>query len=137
MKESAELSELYVRLCDAQTNGDYEFFEKRFSQNQGVLAIGTDPSEWWTGYDAISKVFKSQLKEVEGIQVLADGAKAYCDGSIGWVAGRPTVKLPDGNEITMRLSVVFQREQDEWKIVQWHSSMGVSNEDAIGETLTT
>ena len=137
MQESAELQKLYIALCEAQTNGEYAFFEKMFSKKKGVLAIGTDPSEWWSGYDTIAKVFKAQLKEVSGFQVLADAPMAYCDGSIGWVAGRPIVKLPDGTEIPIRLSAVFQLEPEGWKIVQWHSSMGISNEESIGEALTT
>lgn len=137
MEQSAELKELYLRICEAQSNGDYAFFELCFSQKDGVLAIGTDPSEWWSGYATITKVFKAQLKEMGGCQVLADTPQAYRDGSIGWVAGQPTLKLPDGTEMSVRLTAVFQKEQNDWKIVQWHVSTGISNEDLIGETLTT
>lgn len=137
MQESAELKDLYVRLCQAQTNGDYQFFEEMFSQEDGVVAIGTDPSEWWLGYDAITKVFKAQLKDLTGIQVLADTPLAYSNDATGWVAGKPTLKLPDGSEVSVRLTAVFQKEPEGWRIVQWHSSMGIPNEDAIGETLAT
>jgi hypothetical protein len=137
MEQSAELKELYLRICEALSRGDYAFFERCFSQKDGVLAIGTDPTEWWTGYAAITKVFKTQLKEMGGLQILADTPQAYHDGSIGWIAGQPTLKLPNGTEMPVRLTAVFQKEQHDWKIVQWHFSIGVSNEDAIGETLTT
>jgi SnoaL-like protein len=137
MEESAELRELYHQICEAQSKGDYSFFERCFSQKEGVTAIGTDPTEWWTGYAAITRVFKAQLKEVGDFQIIADTPQAYRDGSIGWLAGRPTLKLPDGTEMPFRLTVVFQKEQNGWKIVQWHSSMGISNEDLLGETLTT
>jgi len=136
MEQSTELKELYLRSCEAQSSGDYSFFERHFSQKDGVLAIGTDPTEWWTGYATITRVFKAQLKETGGFQILADTPQAYRDGSIGWVAGRPTLKLPDGTEIPVRLTVVFQKEQNGWKIVQWHFSIGIPNEDSISETLT-
>ena len=137
MEQSTELKELYLRCCEAQTNGDYSFFERYFSQKDGVLAIGTDPTEWWSGYVTIARVFKDQLEETGGIQILADTPQAYSDGSIGWVAGQPTLKLPDGTEMPLRLTAVFQKEQNDWKIVQWHISTGISNEDLIGEMLTT
>ena len=137
MEQSTELKELYLRICEAQSKGDYSFFERYFSQKDGVLAIGTDPTEWWAGYATITKVFKAQLEETGGFQILADTPQAYGDGSIGWVAGQPTLKLPDGTEMPVRLTAVFQKEQDGWKIVQWHFSIGISNEDLIGETLTT
>lgn len=137
MEQSTELKELYLRICEAQSSGDYSFFERYFSQKDGVLAIGTDPTEWWAGYATITKVFKAQLKETGGFPILADTPQAFSDGSIGWVAGQPTLRLPDGTEMPFRLTAVFQKEQDSWKIVQWHASIGISNEDVIGETLTT
>jgi len=137
MEQSAELKELYLRSCEALSRGDYSFFERYFSQKDGVLAIGTDPTEWWAGYANITRVFKAQLKETGGFQILEDIPQAHCDDSIGWVAGQPTVKLPDGTEMPVRLTAVFQKEQDGWKIVQWHFSIGISNENLIGETLTT
>ena len=137
MEQSSELKALYVRCCEAQTNGDYSFFERHFSQKDGVIAIGTDPTEWWTGYATITRVFKTQLEEIDGIEVRPDTPQAYSDGSIGWVAGQPTLRLPDGTEMPLRLTAVFQKEQDDWKIVQWHISMGITNEDLVGERLTT
>jgi len=137
MEQSTKLKELYLRCCEAISSGDYPFFENYFSQKDGVLAIGTDPTEWWPGYATITTIFKAQLKEMGGFKILADTPLAYRAGSIGWVAGQPTLKLPDGTEIPFRLTAVFQKEQDGWKIVQWHVSAGVSNEDLIGETLTT
>jgi len=137
MEQSSDLNELYFRSCEAMSSGDHSFFERHFSQKDGVLAIGTDPSEWWTGYDTITRVFKAQLKEAGGFQILANTPQAYRDGSIGWIASRPTLKLPDGKEMPLRLTAVFQKEQNGWKIVQWHFSAGISNEGLIGETLTT
>ena len=137
MERSTELESLYGRICEAQSSGDYAFFKSRFSQEDGVLAIGTDPSEWWSGYDTITRVFKAQLKEVADFEITADTPHAFCDGSVGWVAGRPTLKLPDGTQMPFRLTLVFQKGPNGWEIVQWHSSIGISNEDLIGETLTT
>jgi len=135
MEQSSVLHELYLRCCEAMSSGDYSFFEQTFSQQDGVLAIGTDPTEWWSGYETITGVFKAQLKEMGGFQILADTPLAYRDGSIGWVAGQPTLKLPDGTEMSGRLTAVFQEEQDGWKIVQWHFSFGILNEDVLGDML--
>ncbi len=137
MESSNELKALYLRSCEAISSGDYSFFERYFSNRDGVLAIGTDPTEWWSGYATITRVFKSQLKELSGLQLLADAPQAYRDGSIGWVAGQPILKFSDGTEMPVRLTAVFQKEENRWKIVQWHFSMGIPNEDSIGEISTT
>ncbi len=137
MEKSNELKALYLRSCEAISNGDHSFFERHFSQKDGVLAIGSDPREWWSGYGTITSVFKSQLKELGGLQLLAGTPRAYHDGSIGWFAGQPVLKLSDGTEMPFRLTAVFQKEQSGWKIVQWHFSMGIANEDSVGEMMTT
>lgn len=136
MKTSEELKSIYHRICEALSAGDGSFFERQFSQYHGVLAIGTDPNEWWDGYLAITKIFKTQLEEAGGFNIKADAPVAYSEGSIGWMAGRPTLSLQDGSEISFRLTAVLQKEEDGWKIVQWHFSAGISNEDLIGKTLT-
>jgi hypothetical protein len=137
MEQSIELQELYRQICEAQSKGDQAFFEHHFSQEEGVVAIGTDPVEWWFGYDTITRVFSAQLQESGGFEILPDQPPAYQQGMVGWLAGQPVLKLADGTEIAFRLSVVFQKEEGGWKIVQWHSSMGIPNEESISETLTT
>lgn len=137
MQPSTELSSLYQQSCDAMSHGDHSFFERHFSQHDGVVAIGTDPAEWWPGYDAITRVFEAQLGETGGISIIADAPLAYSEGSTGWFAGQPVIQLQDGTEIPARLTAVWVKEDDGWKIVQWHFSTGVANKEALGETLTT
>jgi SnoaL-like domain len=137
MQPSAELKAFYRRCCDAMSGGDGAFFASAFSQSEGVLAIGTDPAEWWNGYPTISRVFEAQLQETDGFKVVADNPLAWRNGPVGWVADRPMLKLPDGTEIPARLTAVFQQERDSWKIVQWHFSLGVPNEQVVGTPLTT
>jgi ketosteroid isomerase-like protein len=40
-------------------------------------------------------------------------------------------------QVPVRLTAVFLKEKDGWKIVQWHFSTGIANEDLLGETLST
>lgn len=137
MERSSELKDLYLKICRAQTEGDFSFFERCFSRQDGVIAVGTDPDEWWEGYDAIIEVFRAQLEEAGGFEILAEDPAAFSQGSAGWAAGNLILKLQDGSELPFRLSVVFQKEPDGWKIVHWHSSTAVSNEELIGQELTT
>lgn len=111
--------------------------ERLFSRQSGVLAIGSDPNEWWAGYDTIARVFKAQLQEMGGIQIKAGELNAFVEGTVGWVADRPTVRLPKGQEMTFRGTAVFHKEDEEWKIVHLHHSIGVPNEEAVGKGLTT
>jgi hypothetical protein len=136
MNESAELIELTGQLHNAMETADMAFFGDRLSQGQGTLVIGTDPEEWWVGYDIIKKVFASQLKELEGISFTISDSRAYTEGSVGWIAARTEFKLPDGTVIPARLTAVCHMETGKWKFVQSHMSFGVPNEQAIGQELT-
>jgi ketosteroid isomerase-like protein len=89
------------------------------------------------GYDTITRVFKTQLQEMGGIQVKAGDLNAFVEGNVGWVADRPTLRLPNGQAMPSRGTAVFHKEDGEWKIVQYHASIGVSNVEAVGKELTT
>jgi hypothetical protein len=45
--------------------------------------------------------------------------------------------LPNGEGVAMRLTGVCIRANDAWKMVQFHLSIGIPNEEAIGARLTT
>ena len=52
------------------------------------------------------------------------------------LGGRSVVEFGGEMRIPLRITAVFARENGEWKIAQWHASIGVSNAEAFGEDLT-
>ncbi len=137
MEQSEELRDLVLRFFEAMSSGDISILENLFSQKDEVLAIGSDPDEWWDNYKKIISVFKTQLKEMDGVEIAVVDLKAYREGSAGWFASRATLKPTGDLEIPFRITGVFHQEEGSWKILQWHASIGVSNEEAIGQKLTT
>ena len=137
MEQSSELIDLTRRSYQALSSGDISFFENHFSREEGVLAIGTDPSEWWSGYDTIVRVFKAQLAEMGQLSVEGGALNAYSDGNVGWAADQLALRLTDGTTFPLRLTIVYQKQQGDWKIVQWHGSAGIPNADVLGKDLTT
>jgi hypothetical protein len=136
MKTSDELKEMTIRCLNAFT-ADVSYLTGHISPQDGVLAIGTDPQEWWSGHDTITEIFKAQSEAMQGMAVVGIEPEAYSEGSVGWAAASPIFQLPDGTELPFRLTVVYHQEDGEWKVVQWHASLGVANEEAIGEELPT
>jgi ketosteroid isomerase-like protein len=106
-----------------------------YSRQEGVLVIGTDPNEWWAGFDTLARIYKTQWAEMGGVQIKAGGLQAFAEGTVGWVADRATLQAL-GQEIPVRLTAVFHQEDGEWKIVQHHISIGVPNTEALGKVLT-
>lgn len=137
MEQAPDLRDVMLRFYEALSSGDMSFLDRHISTADEVRGIGTDPEEWWAG-GRLVEVWKEQVEAMGGSMPLAAGdPEAYSEGSVGWVTDRPTLKMPDGNEVPLRFTAVFHREEDEWRIVQSHGSLGVSNEESFGEELPT
>jgi ketosteroid isomerase-like protein len=137
VERSPELEDLVRRWYTAMMSGDISMIERLLSQEEGVLSIGSDPREWWTGYDNVVATFKAQFQEMGGqLQATPGDLRAYQEGSVGWMADNPTFRLPDGTAVPFRFTGVFHQEGGAWRCVQSHASIGVSNQQAVGRALT-
>jgi ketosteroid isomerase-like protein len=137
MERAPELEDLMRRWYAAMADGDAAFVDRALSRQEGLLVIGSDPREWWTGYATAAERFKTQIREMGGqLRATPGDLQAYREGSVGWAADHPTFRLPDGTELALRLTGVFRQEDGEWRCVQWHASIGVGNEEAVGKELT-
>lgn len=137
MKREQALEQQVKRLYDAIERGDAASLASAFSDEDGVLLVGTDPNEWWSDHATIERVWRAQLGEIGSISVEDADPKAFGSGDVGWVADRPTLRFGDGSRVPLRVTGVFKRENGDWKVAQWHASIGVSNEEAFGSELTT
>jgi adenylate cyclase len=137
MEHSDELRDLTLRLYEAEATGDLSFIERYFSRQQGAVYVGSDPNEWWEGFEAFVEAMRAQSEAMGGMQIVAGQLQAYQEGGIGWVIDRDaSFRLPDGTEIPFRNTVVFRREDGEWKLVHEHASIGIRNEEMFGEDVT-
>ncbi len=130
---AGRLSQLYAMF----ESGDPSTAPNFVSGEKDILGIGTDPSEWWLG-EAVFRAMNVQVPEMHGagMRFQQGNVQAFSEGSVGWIADQPTLKLPDGSVVPMRLTSVWHQEADTWKMVQFHMSIGAANEEALGEELT-
>ena len=136
MERSTELEEFVRDSYAIMARGDVEAFDAAMSRSEGTLMIGTDPEEWWEGSDAIRVAFQGQTEAMGGGLPLVGGdPRGYVEGDIGWIADRPSFRLPDGTEIQTRLTGVLRRVDGSWCWVQGHTSIGAANESAFGQDL--
>ncbi len=137
MEQSAEIRDLMLALYRAMSSGDSDTINRMLSRAAGVIAIGTDPKEWWTGYPTISQAFTIQMQEAGGgFPVTGGDPQAWSEGAVGWAADRASFQFPGSDPVPFRLTTVWHREDSAWKVVQFHTSIGIANEDALGRTLT-
>jgi ketosteroid isomerase-like protein len=138
MEQSDELRDLTLRFYEAVNAGDLSFVERHVSRQEGAVFVGTDPNDWWEGYEALLEAMRAQEEAIEGDgpQIVPKQIQAYREGRVGWVIDRDTFQLPDGKEVPFRSTILFLREDGEWKFVHAHASVGVSDEDLFGEDAT-
>ena len=110
------------------------------SHHPGFLAIGTDPDEWWEGFDNVSAVWRVQMQEFDDIGAVHFKVKkivGWKEGTVGWVSSILQLTVGETVDFPMRFTVVVHEEGAYWRIVNWHLSVPVVNEDLFGSPLTT
>jgi hypothetical protein len=137
MEECIDLYRLVFEVFEALTGEDCSALDSLLSKEEHVLLIGTDPTEWWAGHDTIYRMVTAQAGEMGNVKIINVDTKCYSEGVIGWTASRVILKMPDGRSVPFRATGLFRKERGIWKLMQWHNSIGITNEQAIGLKLTT
>jgi len=132
MQPSAEVRDTLLRFYEVFSSQDLQSVAQIIAQQaaEGVLAIGT-AGEWLEGREQLLAALEAQMNEMEGFRMEA-GEEPHCyeEGSMGWVADRPRVVLPDGT-ISTRLTGVVRQEAGEWRFMHIHLSVGVPDEEVV------
>ena len=133
MEPSVELRELTKQLARAIGHGDVAFLARHTSRQPGVAFLGTDPDEWWTDLAGLRQALESQV--AAGVEVVPGEPVAYQAGDWGWAVDRALRFRIGEREQPFRMSMVYRREEGVWRMVHFHSSLGVPNDAALGVTL--
>ena len=129
---SPEVKEMMIRFYEAASKGDFDAVDGLLSRRARVLWIGTDPNEWWETPKAVLQAWLAQTAQLGGPAPITGGnVKAYQHGEVAWVSDRPAFHLPDGRSLPFRLTAVWAREPEGWRIVQVHTSLGVANQSVL------
>ena len=135
MEPSPELQDLTRRIAQAVGDGDVAIPERHISRQSDVAFLGTDPDEWWTDMSSLSQALAAQREA--GVEVIPGDPLAYQVGNVGWAIDRMVRFRVGDQETPFRFTVVYRREDGDWKMVHFRSSVGVPNDEALGVELST
>ncbi|HVE91735.1 MAG TPA: nuclear transport factor 2 family protein [Actinomycetota bacterium] len=138
MERAPDLEQAVRDFYSALGSGNAASAASMVSSSEACLWIGTDPGEWWEGADRARTAISTQVGEMKeaGISISGGNPKAWRSGDVGWFVDQASFKLPDGNSVPVRITALCQKEDGAWKFVQAHASVGVANEETVGEELT-
>jgi len=137
VEPSEEIRRVVHRWLVANRDGDPDGVMARISERPGLLAIGTDPGEWW--HTPERAVWRRQIEESGGFPLDWGEIEAWEEGTVGWAGMMITLgRLEgDGMRSELRATYVLHLEHGEWKIVQIHWSLpGNANVEILGMQLT-
>jgi hypothetical protein len=123
MEEASDVTQTWRRFCDRLSAGDVDSFDELVSHEATVI-IGTAPGEWID--DRLRMRFGF---ETEGIGLTPVNPVAWAEGALGFVLDTPRFEFPDGSGIDTRVTAVVHLEDESWRVVHAHFSVGVPDEE--------
>jgi hypothetical protein len=131
IERSPEVEQSMREAFAMMQRGDIEGLVARTSSQPGVMMIGSDPTEWYAGREAIEGMARDAAAGGSDMPTSAlDEIEGYRDGDLGFANIRGTWSM-GGSSVPFRLTTVVHLEDGAWKAVQSHASIGVPNEEMM------
>lgn len=128
MQPSPEVTKVIASWFEAVHSGDPTWVDRHLSPRARL--IGTDPNEVFEGQAAAGFLKDEASGLGQFAKLTVPSPEAYEEGDVAWGYATPVIAFNDGPTVTPRWTAVFHREGGEWKAVQIHTSLPVSNLEA-------
>ena len=136
VRPSPEIESVMTLVIDAWNRRDSTTLSNLYVHDESFLGIGTDAGEWWPGGNEFLAVHAAQFQEMPAYEIEVEQLETRESGSLGWCATRGTLSTPSGRH-PLRITAIFILGSGVWRIVQWHASLGTTNEQLWGFEITT
>jgi ketosteroid isomerase-like protein len=128
MERSEEVRQALLRYYERISAKDAAAFDELVSDDPATMVVGTAPGEVVRERHRLRYGF-----EAEGVTLRAGQPEAYAEGTLGWAIDEPVFAFPGGAEvgIRIRLTTVWHREGERWRLVHGHFSVGVPDDEVV------
>jgi ketosteroid isomerase-like protein len=127
MDRSAEVEAAATAMLDAMRRGDGAAAAGLMASDVSAV-IGTDDGEWWDGREAATTAVTAQLEALGGFPLDVEHLRGYGVEGFGWFETRGSLVVDDGS-VSVRMTGALRHEDDGWKFLQIHASVGTPNAD--------
>ena len=135
LKSVANEADLVIsKMWESFVLGDHKMFAETMAQDSDMVTFGTDASERWDGWDDLHKSVKKQFDSFDILNVKRMDKKLNLSdsGEVAWFSEIVDWEflVEDKKQIIkgVRYTGVMEKRENEWKIVQFHSSVGVKGQ---------
>ena len=130
--KNAEL--LIQKMWDSFIDGDIDAFSQTMSKDEDMVTFGTDASERWDSWQELENSVALQFdafdvisveRKNKSLKISNSGNTAWFSETVDWEF------LSNGNNESVkdiRYTGVMEYRKGQWKIVQFHCSVGVAGQ---------
>jgi hypothetical protein len=129
MERSREVEDALARFYEVFGRATAEDFDRVVAHQPDAMVIGSEPWLWLRDRETWKRTFLS----LGDVALEPGGIRGFRHGRAGWLVDEPTFVAADGRRLRLRLTGVAVEEDDGWKLVQLHISVGVPDEVALVE----
>ena len=130
MNQSAAVRDGLLAFYARFSTGDPDQFGDIIAEGPGVSVIGSAPDEGHDSRESWVAAYAGGIADA-GLKLRGDDPQGWEEGTVGFAIDRPSFVLPDGSTLPTRLTAVLHQEDEAWKVVHLHFSVGVPDEEAI------
>ena len=126
--EKIKVEKVIDAYANTYENEDAETILMALAHDKDMISLGTDPDEFYIGYQTVVDKFKFQFKRLEETTVYINKreVKIHESGKVAWfvqVWDMRTIAAGSKNfDQGMRLTGVLEKRDEKWVIVQFHNS---------------
>ena len=130
--ENAE--SLIQKMWDSFIDGDIDAFSQTMSKDEDMVTFGTDASERWNSWQELEDSVALQFdafdvisvdRKNKSLKISNSGNTAWFSETVDWefLSNGKTEEVKD-----IRYTGVMEYRDGQWKIVQFHCSVGVAGQ---------
>ena len=126
--EKARVKTALDQWIQAIETEDTELMSKVFAHDSDLVMIGTDPAEYFVGWEALREILQRWFETTDSVDlsVRNQAIKVHKSGEVAWFSQLIDWKVIAPEEFTyegIRVTGVLEKRNDNWVFVQSHSSV--------------
>lgn len=135
--EERKLGEAMERINTAWESEDMSAFSQLVVHDEDMVSFGADVADRWVGWEGLEQGLRQQFEAFSDTEVTPRhvNIRVSDTGKVAWLAQAMSISTKFlGNPVTLeaRITAVFEKRDTDWRMVQFHYSVPMSESMRLG-----